>query len=71
MRLVKTLSSGLPIARPLFTLIPASRIAGQCGDRTSARDPRSSTITRQVTPRAAALFSASITLQPLLSASQM
>ena len=71
MRLVKTLSSGLPIASPLATFIPASRIACQCGERTSPRDPTSSTITRQVTPRAAALFSASMTLRPLLSASHM
>jgi len=40
-------------------------------ERTMAREPRSSAIARQVTPRAAARFSASTTRRPLPSASQM
>jgi hypothetical protein len=59
------------MGRPEATRTPAARIACQCSERMIMREPRSSAMARQVTPRAAARFKASTTLLPLLSGSQM
>ena len=64
-------NSGLPIGRAVATWTPASRMAFQCSEATRVREPRPSAIARQATLRAAARFSASTTLSPLLSGSQM
>jgi hypothetical protein len=52
-------------------LNPASAIRFQCIERISRREPKSSAMARQVTPRAAARSSAATICRPLLSGSQM
>ena len=53
------------------TCTPAARIARQCSERIIVREPRSSAIARQFTPRAAVRFKASTTFLPLWSGSQI
>ena len=59
-------SRGLPMGRPAATRTPAARIACQCSERMIVREPRSSAMARQVTPRAAARFKASTTLRAVV-----
>ena len=61
-----------PIGSARASLTPGGGAspASAC-DLIISREPRPSAIARQVTPRAAARFSASTTFTPLLSGSQM
>ena len=54
------------MGRPAATRTPAARISCQCSERIIVREPRSSAMARQVTPRAAARFKASTTLRAVV-----
>ena len=64
-------SSALPIGRAVASRTPAAAMALQCSEPRRMREPSASAIARHATRAPAARFSASTTLSPLVSGSQM